>query len=191
MIMDEYFKEMILLFPEEAMKIGLTDNMGYVYSKDKLNSSETALADRKLASIKRYSNLLKELTYADIDDDEKLSAGVLSWYFNLRMGGEAFLYHNYAVNHMFGPFSATVSHMADYHNIYSKTDADNYIMKLRQFPVKMTEWKDDIFYQSNNGIIPPKIIIERQIEILNDFIDADIESNPVMLLLPEKWKQQD
>lgn len=189
MIMDDYFREMILLFPEEALKVGLTDDMGYSYPRDKLNSAATDMAEKEMNIIKKYNDKLIKVDLKKADEDEMVSAEMLLWYFNLRINNEKFLYHTYAVNHMFGPFSATVSGLTDYHPINNEPDAENFISKLYMFPLKMKEWHDDIISQAVKGIMPPAIIFERQAEIINDFINTPVTDNPVYTAFVEKSEE--
>jgi len=177
-IFDNYFREIIKLNPETASYLGLTNEMGYDFDKDKLTDMSIPATDKEFELVKKYYLQMKNINKKNLTFSKKISAGIFETYLKNIIDSEKFRFHDYAINPMFGIHYNLTNLFTEYHSINDLEDAEDYISRLNQVPTRIDQLIENLEERKKRDIHPPKNIVERFRNILKDFISSESEENP-------------
>ncbi|NVK86829.1 MAG: DUF885 domain-containing protein, partial [Gammaproteobacteria bacterium] len=104
---------------------------------------------------------------------------------------EPYRYHNYPVNQLFGAQSNFPSFMDAQHQVHDERDAEDYIARLHAVKRKFSQIKQGLVIREENGIIPPRFVIDRVLAEMNEFVDKPIEENILYTSLKDKLAKTD
>ena len=168
-LFDDYFREYVLLNPEEASEMGLSRESGYHYDRTALNDFSDAGLEAKYELAGRYLNALRRMNAARITKSQAIDAKILTWFLQTQLEGEKFVDHIYYVDHLFGVHHQLVNLMTSYHTIQTVQDARQYLKRLEKFPVRLAQISQRIDSQEEKGIRSPTFIIQRVIADMEGF----------------------
>ncbi len=180
-VFDDYFREFIRLNPEEASQLGLPRESGYDYNRDGLNDLSDAGIKANYDLARKYLNSLAKIDKAKITSSQGIDAAILEWLLGVQLEGEKYVDHRYYIDHLFGVHSQITNLLTGYHTIDGLQDANDYLKRLEKYPLRLKQILSRIDSQEKKGIYPPVFIIERVKFQMNDFLQAQPDSNLLYL----------
>ncbi len=192
--------KMILKDPESLTILGLIDNTPLDFHSGKLTDAspnymkDLRQLDREgLALIRRYDS-------KKLHGRKKLTFQLMRWYFDQNLRGHQFKYHwtsgtvfmgPYPVNQVFGVQIDLINFLSTYHQIKGSRSAKRYIQRLTMVPWKIAGLIKSLRAREEAGVIPPRFVIEKSLNQIENFITTPIEENPIYTSFIEKLENSD
>lgn len=176
--------------PELLTHLGLVEQFGVRGHNAKLDDRSQAHEDQKFEQLKDDFATLEayntggKMTSATGQD--RVSFEILHHSLGTRVKGEPWRMHNYPVNQLFGVQSELPNMMTQAQRINDKTDAENYIARLAEFPRAMDQVIDSVKLREAKNIIPPKFTVDKVIVQLQDFMAPGAAGNAIAVVFKEK-----
>lgn len=178
--LDKMFIEYISASPlEMSLLISSCEPYGIEDSANKLDDySDEAL-------IMQYDNLrgnLKELNSFDVQNltsDQQLTYEIIKYYLEINLEGEKYIDYAYNIKHTLGfhiGLPITLSQIP----IECKSDAHNFISRLKQFPTSVSSLMESEKIKAGKGYIQPEYISDKVIEQCTSFM-TNAEENMLYL----------
>ena len=119
----------------------------------------------------------------------------MCWYFEQNLRGHRFDYHwvagpvfmgPYPVNHVCGVQVNLIQFLSTYHKIRGRRSVRRYLRRLRQVSWKIAGLQMGLQMRAEQGVIPPKIVIEKCLVQISTFLSDPTEKNPLYTHVIEK-----
>ena len=126
---------------------------------------------------------LEELARFDLaamDDTQRVSAELMAWQLQVIVDGERFSHLQFPLNQFGGANVGLPNLMTVVHPVNSAEDADNYIARLGQFKARMGEASQRARELGEQGVLPPRFILEATISQMRQFIAPGPTDNPLV-----------
>lgn len=180
------FASVALDNPELLTQLRLLEPVGIRGHNAKLSDSSPAEEERQFAKLKANYATLKTYDSSKYTGQDKLSYDVLEYFMGSQVRGEAFQYHNYPVNQMFGIQSGLPNLLTETQQVNDATDAEHYLARMALFPRKMGEVIESLQLRERKKIIPPKFVVEKVGEQIKTFMAPGAAGNTLVVSLKEK-----
>ncbi len=177
--------------PELLSSIRILEPMGITYHNDDLDDSSIASGDALFQQFNdAYSTLI---TYSDdsLSESEQLSKQIMLALLEIVKDGEKFRFHNYPLNQMFGVQNNFPSFMDSTHQVHSKGEARDYISRLSKVGVQFQQIMEGLEHREANDILPPKFVIRRVLDEMNDFVATQATENILYTSFTKKLDETD
>ncbi|MEQ9426129.1 MAG: DUF885 domain-containing protein [Cyclobacteriaceae bacterium] len=181
---NKIFLELALDNPELASGLGIPV-ISDLYNDELSDISQEELRKGE-EEMKAIMATLKSYDYEDQSEENKLNTDILSWFLQNQIDGFDYRYNNYPVNQMSGIQIGLPNLMQTAHNIEDEEDAEAYNKRLRAFTTKFEQLMEGLLIREENGIIPPKFIIDITLEGMEDFVTAEPKENSIYTNLGTK-----
>lgn len=176
-LFDDFFQEFLVLNPSMGNYLGLTADMGYDFDQTNLVDFSDSRMDLQIDLLSKYYDKAKSFSVKELTESEQLDLSVFQHYLKNELDSDVFRYHNYYITHMYGIHYHLLNLMTENHPINSVTDAENYLIRLEKFSSCFDQYLLGLRKQTKLGIIPPAVIIEKSLEIFQEFILSQPEKN--------------
>ncbi len=176
-LFDDYFREFLMLNPEEASQLGLAEESGYRFDRAGLNDVSDVGIEANINLAKKYLDQLAKIDTARITRSQNVDARILTWFLEIQLEGEKFIDHRYYIDHLFGVHSQMINLMTEYHSVDNLQDAHDYLQRLEKIPIRLDQTKERIERQEKKGIRSPVFIIYRVITDMEDFVKPEPGAN--------------
>lgn len=185
-LFDDYFREYLMLNPEEASQLGLSKESGYYFDRAGLNDVSDAGIKANIDLAKKFLDQLKRIDAAKITKSQLVDYKILSWFLKLQVEGEKFIDHKYQIDHLSGVHNKMIDLLTEYHTIDNLQDAHDYLKRLEKIPLRLEQTKRRIDVQEQKGIRPPGFITNRFMAMLEDFIKPEPKENVFYIAFKNK-----
>ena len=118
--------------------------------------------------------------------DEKLSYDTMLSFLQVQADGGPYRRHAFPINQTLGMQSMLPQFMINEHQVTSKREADAYIARLRQFPVKFGQVRELLKLSEAKGIKPPRFTIDRVLAEMNGFVAKPASAHPLYVSFAQK-----
>lgn len=183
---EKTFLQAVLDQPEYLTSLGLLEQYGFRGHGAHLDDPSIERQQRAQARTRQALEDLKHYDLTRRDSQEKLSVKVATWIFENDVRGEAFAFHDYPVNQLFGVQSETPSFMVNIHRVADRKDADQYLSRLSEWGRKFDQLIAALKYRQERGIVPPRFVVTRVLTEMRDFIAAPARENILAKTFAEK-----
>lgn len=163
--------------PEMLSRLAPLDRFGLDFYNDDLNDRSEERISEDYALARENLRTLRDWNPVDLSSQEDLSRRILIWFLQDMVDGEAWRYHRYPVNQMFGVQSELPTFLATIHQISDSSDADNYLARLQQVALALEQTIASLEHRRKRGVLPPTFVIDRVLDEMRDFIAAPPEAN--------------
>ena len=163
--------------PEILTSIGVLENIGFKGHNAKLDDGSLAKADELYVLLDEVHSTLLEYKDEDLDDNQRLSKEIALYLLEAAVESKPYRYHNYPVNQLFGIQNGYPSFMDAQHRVTDAIDAGHYISRLNAVQLKFTQSMEGLKLREDKGIIPPKFVIDRVLDEMQNFVDTKPEDN--------------
>lgn len=163
--------------PEVLTSIGVLDAMGFKGHNAELSDGSEQKSNELYQQIKQVRKNLLAYEDDELDESQRLSKEIAMYLLDAGIESEAYRYHDYPVNQLFGIQSNYPSFMDSQHQVNDLEDAENYIARLNKTDIKFAQSMEGLVIREQRNIIPPKFVIERVIDEMTGFIGKPAEEN--------------
>ena len=175
--------------PETLTSLGFLESVGIKGHNAELDDASI----EKNAALFDKARHIRERVLAyddeDLSKDEQLSKEITLYLLDYLISNEAFQYHGYPVNQLFGVQNGFPSFMEGQHQINDATDVENYLSRLRAVDEKFAQVLEGLKLREEKGITPPRFVIDRVLDEMNGFISSPVEENILYSSLKEKMSK--
>jgi uncharacterized protein (DUF885 family) len=183
---EKIFITFLLDSPELLTQIGIAEQFGYRKHNAHLNDESQAKADRDFALWRGYLADLKSYDPASQTPSQRLSTRVLTWFIESQVEGERFKLHNYPVNQLFGVQSNTPDFLINQHRLQDRRGAEDFLSRLAEVGRKFDQVQAGLVLREQQGIVPPRFVIERVLTEMRGFANQPTTQNPLYKHFAEK-----
>ncbi len=180
------FAKVMLDDPELMTALGLINNSNLNFYNDDLTDVCPKHEKKKYDIFRNDLETLGKYDRNKMSDEDKLSYDIYEWYLKNEINGDKFKYHTYPVNQFNGIQNELPNLMVSTQTIKNKKDAKAYIERLSKFDTKFEGLMEGLKLREKNGVILPRVLIDRVISETKDFIPEDINNNVLMISFKEK-----
>ena len=145
--------------------------------EDDLADASLAHEEAMFAKLKADYATLKRYDRAALDPDTQVSYDMLDYFLGMQVQGEAFRYHNYPLNQLFGIQNEMPTFMATQHQVNDAGDASDYIARLDKFPRKFEQVMEGLRLREQRRILPPRFVVEKVLAEMRAFVAAKPQDN--------------
>lgn len=146
---------------------------------DAFDAETVQLARQGLARLAAFDR-------AAMSDADRVSAELMAWQLQVIVDGAAYADTQFPLNQMHGANVGLPNLMTVIHPLANLQDADNYLARLRLFEARMGEAVEGARSRAEQGIVPPRFILDATIAQMQTFIAPAPADNPLVTTLREK-----
>jgi uncharacterized protein (DUF885 family) len=175
--------------PETLTSLGFLESMGIKGHNAHLDDVHPDNTEEFFAELRTFGEGLHRYEDEDLDANQRLTKEIALYLVNFLDDAYEFRYHNYPANQMAGIQSAFPSFMDSNHQVNTLEDAENYLSRMSELPRKHEQYLLGLRIRENEGIIPPRFVIDRVLEQMRDFIATPPEENILYTSLATKMDE--
>ncbi|MEL7367300.1 MAG: DUF885 domain-containing protein [Myxococcota bacterium] len=173
--------------PQLLSGLRLFEPLGISGHNQNLNDYSPAQTRRDFERSKANLEMLRSYDRSALTD--KLSYDVLEFFLDTSVDGEAFMFHDYPVNQLFGFQSSLPDFMVNTHQVNRERDAQQYVTRLSKFGIAFDQTLEGIKLRESKGIVPPKFVMTHVLKQMRDFIEPKPTEHFLYTHLAEKLKE--
>ena len=152
----------------------------------RLDDASPAHARKVMAELKENLAVLERYDREDLDRNGRLSYDTLHYYMSMQVEGEPYLSHAFPVNQLDGIQATLPDFMVQVHRIGGTADAENYIARLRKFPVRFGQVLEQVKLSEKKGIVPPRFTVDKVLQQMQAFVAAPPQQHRLYLDMRDK-----
>ena len=161
----QYFDEAIMETPEGLTYTRYMETQGKPWRHDKLDDVSQAHRDKMFKTEMENFELLKSYDDSTLTDAQELSKELLAWDMARTKRLHKYDDYGYIQAQNGGPLIDFPNFLSNFHAVNSKADAEDYIARLKAAGHQFDQYLVRIKAQAAKGIILPKPLMEKVIEI--------------------------
>ena len=177
--------------PETLTSLGFLESVGIKGHNAELNDDRPEKTDELFTVVKQVHKTLQTYDDNDLSENELLSKEIANYLLEFGLAAEEFRFHNYPVNQLFGVQNGYPSFMEAQHRVESEEDVKNYISRLEKVKTKFEQNLQGLKIREQNGIIPPRFVIDRVLDEMNTFVATPATENILYTSLKKKMSEID
>ena len=178
--------KMALNSPETLTSLHFLESIGIDGHNAELDDASPQSTTEFFEFLESEMAVLKSYDDASLSDDQLMSKRIALYLLEFAQEAKAFRYHNYPVNQLFGAQNGFPTFMESMHQINDQEDAEYYIARLKKLPLKFSQVLDGLKIRTEEGILPPKFVMDRVIDEMTKFVDTKPEENILYVSLNDK-----
>lgn len=183
---ERVFLEYALDDPELLSRLRVLEPIGLSFHNDELTDASLAREERMRQKLNEDYATLQRYDRASLSAQEQLSYDVLESFLGLQVRGEAWRFHNFPVNQMFGVQSSLPNFLSDVHQVKNAAEAEDYLVRLGKVQHKFEQVLEGLRHRESLGILPPRFTVEKVLEQMRGFRNTPSTSNVLYTSFAEK-----
>jgi uncharacterized protein (DUF885 family) len=192
---NNYFNRVFIQYiwdkPEMLTSMGILEQIGIKGHNAEWNDDSIAAADRDLAFLEEVMTGVDAYDPDELTESERLSVLVLKELLGDPEMMRRFRFHNYPVNQLFGLQNGIPRFLDTFHRVNGPEDAEHYIGRLSKIDTKMDQNMEGLLIREEMNIIPPTFVIDKSVEIMENFVSQPAEENVLYVSFKEKLQEAD
>jgi uncharacterized protein (DUF885 family) len=180
------FLKYILDSPETLTSMGLLDQVGIKGHNADWDDNSLAAGEKQLQVLENIYKGMGLYTDIELSQQELITKKVVMELLGDPVKMRKFQFHNYPVNQLFGLQNTIPRFLDTFHKVNNDEDAQYYLERLSKIDQKMQQNMEGILKRESLGIIPPTFVIDKSVEILEDFIAKSAEENILYVSFKDK-----
>ncbi|MEO0974528.1 MAG: DUF885 family protein, partial [Pseudomonadota bacterium] len=175
--------------PETLSSLRVLEPIGIRGHNAKLDNASMTAGNEVFAKARRARDTL--LSYRDerLSEGDRMSKRIALSLLDLVTEAEAFRFHNFPLNQLFGVQNGFPSFMESTHQIHSKRDAQDYIARLDAVPTKFAQVMEGLEHREEIGVLPPQFVIDKVLEEMRNFVATPADDNILLVALKDKMSE--
>ena len=166
---EKIFIEFMMREPELLSTIGLVEQFGITGHSGKLSDASPAHQQRTIELTKKDLAQLRQYPLNKQSPSQQLSTRILEWFLERGVEGEKWQFHDYPLNQLFGQQNQWPAFMANQHRMNTPKDCEYYLQRLDALPPKFDQVIEGVKLREQQGIIPPRFVVEKVLKEMTDF----------------------
>lgn len=147
------------------------------FHSDKLTDRSLARSRESQLKLRESLDLLRSYDRDRLDEAGRESYDILDYFLAIQVEGEPFAFHNHPLNQLFGIQNGLPTFLATQHPVERQGDVENYIARLQQVPVVFAQVLQGLRYREQQGIVPPRFVVEKVLAEMRGFVGVGVEEN--------------
>jgi len=192
---NNYFNRVFVQYiwdkPEMLTSMGMLEQVGITGHNAEWGDDSIAAGDRDLAFLEEVMAGVGEYDPNDLTESERLSVLVLKELLGDPEEMRRFRFHNYPVNQLFGLQNSIPRFLDTFHRVNEPEDAEHYVSRLSKIGIKLDQNMEGLLIREEMGIIPPTFVIDKSVEIMENFVAQPPEENVLYVSFQEKLGKAD
>ncbi|MBW8182453.1 DUF885 domain-containing protein [Shewanella nanhaiensis] len=172
--------------PETLTSLGFLESVGIKGHNAELDDDRPEKGDELFAQLDTIHETLLSYEDSGLDENQLLSKEIALYLLDFSSQAKAYRYHNYPVNQLFGVQNGYPSFMEAQHRVETVEDAENYLSRLEKVKLKFEQNLLGLRLREQNGIIPPRFVIDRVLTEMTEFVETPINENILYTSLETK-----
>ncbi len=180
------FAKFALQNPEMLTNLRILEPIGITGHNAKLGDTTP---EGNLRQVEQWSDeydVFKRYDREDYADQSLLSFDVWDYFMGSQVDDEAWIWHNFPVNQMFGIQSNLPNFMAQQHMVENHKGAEHYIARLKLFPRQFEGAVEGLKLREEKGILPPRFAVEKVIDQIDGFVGKPAAENMLFTTFGDK-----
>jgi uncharacterized protein (DUF885 family) len=182
--LEEAFFAQITRDPELISELGLANVFGMDNSQLTNVSNTFQLETYDL--LRSHLDTLHAYDRVALNSGQQLSYDIFEWYLDDLLRGQEWRFYDYPINQTLGIQNMLIEFMTDRHSISNFQDARDYISRLEQFTVKFQQLVEWLNIQREQGVIPPKFVVQRVLSQLDWYSSQDPDDSALYTVFVDK-----
>ncbi len=183
------FLQFALESPELLSQLRVLEQMGIDGHNAHLDDASMESGDRLFESMREARSVLVSYADEDLDDTDLMSKRVMLSFLDLFLEGEAYRFHNYPVNQLFGVQNGFPTFMESTHQVNDLQDAEYYLSRLSEVGRKFDQVLEGLAHREQLGILPPQFVVTKVLEEMRGFVATPAEESILMTSLVTKMDE--
>lgn len=187
--LDRTLVKMAFDSPETLTSLGFLEGIGIKGHNAELNDDRPEKGDEMFDKILEVKETMLTYKDEDLDESQKISKEIAMYLLDFAADSKEFRYYNYPVNQLFGVQNGYPSFMEAQHQVNDADDAKNYLSRLEKVKVKFEQNLRGLKIREEQGIIPPRFVIDRVLTEMNEFVATPVQENILYTSLKDKMEK--
>lgn len=187
--LDRALVKMAFDSPETLTSLGFLEGIGIKGHNAELNDDRPEKGDEMFDELIEMREVLLSYEDSGLDEGQKTSKEIAMYLLDFVNEAKQFRYYNYPVNQLFGVQNGYPSFMEAQHQVNALEDAENYLSRLEKVKVKFEQNLSGLKIREEQGIIPPRFVIERVLTEMKGFVETPIKENILYSSLKDKMSK--
>ena len=187
---NNYFNRVFIQYiwdkPEMLTRMRLFEQIGITDHNAKWNDDSVAAFDRDLDFLQGVTATVDEYDPQKLTEAERLSVTVLKELLGDPEKMRRYRYHDYPVNQLSGLQIQIPRFLDTFHRVDTAEEAGHYISRLSGIGVKLDQNMEGLLIREEMGIIPPTFVIDKSVEIMNEFVSQPADENVLYMSFRDK-----
>ena len=183
---DDFTDEWIRLNPNQAAATRYFTGAEQDTLESQLTPNTREWRQRRVALAARGLGQLRAFDRTRLSDSERTSADLMEWLLTMQVEGDKFDDYSFPLEQFGGANVALVNTLTVTHPINNEQDAQRYIARLRQVPVRMDEATREAGDLAGRGLMPPRFILVATIAQMEQFIATSAAGNPFVSVFNDR-----
>ena len=175
--------------PEMMSQFRPLDGLGLDYYSDDLDDRDYRKRVELFDTVDDYLVLVESYDTDDLDEQERLTKDALVYLLSTAAKLRPFAYHDYPLNPTFGTQSGLPDFMMNTHQIHDEGDAEEYVARVIQFDRAFAQILEGLEYREEQGVIPPRFVVEKVVAEMKGFIGTPPRENPLFVHFTEQLEE--
>lgn len=189
---------MVLKDPEILTTLGLLDNTPLDRHSGNLTDASPRYMDQLQQLDRDGVALMRRYDPQQLSGQKRLTHQLMRWYYEQNLRGHRFDYHwianpvfmgPYPVNHVFGVQIDLINFLCNDHKIKRRRSVQRYLERLSKVPWKLAGLQDSLEQREALGAVPPRFVIEKSRQQIEDFLAQPLEENPLYATLLNRMEE--
>lgn len=187
--MDRMLVKVAFEDPETLTSLGFLESMGIDGHNAHLDDVHPDNTDKFFQELRAFGEGLHQYDDEDLDANQRLTKEIALYLTSIAEDAYPYRYHNYPANQMGGIQSGFPTFMDSSHQVKSVEDAEHYLSRMSELERKYEQHLLGLKIRENNGIIPPRFVIDRVLEEMRNFVATPAQENILYTSLAEKMAE--
>lgn len=187
--MDRMLVKVAFEDPETLTSLGFLESMGIDGHNAHLDDVHPDNTDKFFQELRAFGEGLHQYDDEDLDANQRLTKEIALYLTSIAEDAYPYRYHNYPANQMGGIQSGFPTFMDSSHQVNSVEDAEHYLSRMSELERKYEQHLLGLKIRENNGIIPPRFVIDRVLEEMRNFVATPAQENILYTSLAEKMAE--
>jgi len=195
---EESFRLLMLRDPDTLIMEGIADDYGLEDTGHFTNNSDTYVRETQQLE-KNILEILHSYNRQALSEEQQRSYDIYEWLLEDRIAGHEFMYYGYPISSMelFSEDFVVIDFLSRLYPIQNRQDAEDYVSHLSEFDTWVEQMLERLEHGQQAGVIPPKFMLERSIEQMNDYMGLvsaghyDAENHPLYTSFVENLEPLD
>jgi uncharacterized protein (DUF885 family) len=182
---NESYRQLLLRDPELITSLGLQDT--FDMDGDELTDISPGYSVETLDLQRAILDELRTFNRNRLNQDERLTYDIYTWYLEDLIRGGSFLFHDYPLTHFLTSEHNQIVHFfTEIHPITNEEGAEDYLTRLSKIPLKFRQLQEGLRLREEAGIIPPRYIVEQAASQIGFIARSEAVSTPFYSVFAEK-----
>jgi uncharacterized protein (DUF885 family) len=185
------FIKYILKSPEQLTSMGMLEQLGIEGHNAEWDDDTIAAGDARLADLQEIMASMRLYQDDELTENELISKKIVMELLGNPEQQKKFRFHGYPVNQISGLQINIPRFLDTFHRVNTIEHAENYVARLSKIDTKMEQNMEGLLVREEMGIIPPTFVIDKSLEIMQEFIDQPAEENVLYVSFKGKLDKAD